>query len=154
MMSAVADHKLVPDRKFCARNLALCTVWKEKVPVSIVLTETSRNRDRRIAWGLLYVLLLTAASGALVHSTVLNSALRPALQSLLPAAAAALPAAVSSTTQFARVSLAVALAGMAQDVRVRALRVETDSPDKVFAYYMHIWNIFYACYLLLPCLRV
>jgi hypothetical protein len=34
------------------------------------------------------------------------------------------------------------------------VRVETDSPDKVFAYYMHIWNIFYACYLLLPCLRV
>ena len=35
----------------------------------------------------------------------------------------------------------------------RALKVEAENPEKVFQYYMHMWNIFYLCYALLPFLR-
>lgn len=62
--------------------------------------------------------------------------------------------AVSPVTRNVRVGLAAVLALMARDVRHRALRVEAENPDKVFAYYMHVWNIFYACYLMLPALSV
>lgn len=39
---------------------------------------------------------------------------------------------------------------MTYDVRSRAKKIEAENPDKVFSYYMHIWNIFYLCYLILP----
>jgi hypothetical protein len=61
---------------------------------------------------------------------------------------------LSTATRTTRLAVAAVLALMARDVKVRALRVEAEDPDKVFAYYMHIWNIFYACYMLLPALRI
>ena len=112
----------------------------------------------RTAWTLLYSLLGTASGAVLLYS----SALTPFLTSIgitkfMPQALlrfGSTTAALTPTTQIARVSIAVILAGFAADVRSRALTVEAEKPDKVFAYYMHIWNIFYACYLLLPMLRV
>ena len=49
-----------------------------------------------------------------------------------------------------RTSLGVALGAMALDVRRRALVVDPEIPTDVFKYYMHLWNVFYASYVLLP----
>jgi hypothetical protein len=49
-----------------------------------------------------------------------------------------------------RTSLGVALGAMALDVRRRALVVDPEIPTDVFKYYMHLWNVFYASYALLP----
>jgi hypothetical protein len=35
-------------------------------------------------------------------------------------------------------------------VRRRALVVDPEIPTDVFKYYMHLWNVFYASYALLP----
>lgn len=64
------------------------------------------------------------------------------------------PLTISAASQGVRVALAVVLSRLAGDVQRRAELVETERPDEVFAYYMHIWNIFYACYLMLPLLRI
>ena len=39
------------------------------------------------------------------------------------------------------------------DVKQRAVAVDTNQPTEIFKYYMHIWNVFYGCYLLLPLVR-
>ena len=52
-----------------------------------------------------------------------------------------------------RVALAATLGYLATDVMKRAETVDTTKPDRIFSYYMHIWNIFYACYFLLPLVR-
>ncbi|RYH16210.1 hypothetical protein EON65_30460 [archaeon] len=46
------------------------------------------------------------------------------------------------------VSLPLAL--MSLDVLVRAIGTDTQSSERIFEFYMHIWKVFYACYLLLP----
>jgi Zn-dependent protease len=110
-------------------------------------------------------LLLTASVATLGYSTVLHPLLHSAggLIPHLPAPLATLvevlrrpwgTAHVSALSRNVRVGVAAALAWMAGDVRENALMVEAEKPDKVFAYYMHVWNIFYACYFLLPALRV
>jgi homogentisate phytyltransferase / homogentisate geranylgeranyltransferase len=74
------------------------------------------------------------------------------------ATAASIPAILSSTTSLtkvlAKIALSTGLGGMAWDVRRRARQVETDSDSEVFSFYMYVWNIFYACYLLLPLLKI
>lgn len=128
--------------------------------------------SHRIAWGLLYNLLLTASGSALLYSQLLSPLITtissttlkmplfgPLVAPLLTPAVGSLAAttagsALTTATQYTRVALAVILWVLAGDVRDRALQVEAEKPDKVFAYYMHIWNIFYASYLMLPLLRV
>lgn len=60
----------------------------------------------------------------------------------------------SGMGRVAKVVLAGGLAVMAWDVRRRALVVESESSEQVFSYYMYIWNIFYACYFLLPLAKI
>jgi len=38
-------------------------------------------------------------------------------------------------------------------LQARARTVDSTAPADVFAYYMHVWNVFYGCYLLLPLTR-
>ena len=57
------------------------------------------------------------------------------------------------TVTACRISLATALSLLALDVTKRAQIVDIKKPDNIFSYYMHIWNIFYACYFLLPLVR-
>ena len=45
------------------------------------------------------------------------------------------------------------LAYLGKDVRKRARDVKAEDSASVFKYYMHMWNIFYACYAILPFLR-
>lgn len=46
--------------------------------------------------------------------------------------------------------LSAALGILAVDVRRRALLVESESSEEAFSYYMYVWNVFFACYFLLP----
>lgn len=50
--------------------------------------------------------------------------------------------------------VSISLALMALDIRQKAIQVEADRSDEVFNFYMHIWNVFYGCYLLLPLIKV
>ena len=93
----------------------------------------------RIAWQLLVVLLTGTAAGTVSTLFV------PNLIAITPLA--------TRTVVACRVSLAAALSLLAVDVRRRAQTVDITKPDRVFSYYMHIWNIFYACYFLLPLMR-
>ena len=52
-----------------------------------------------------------------------------------------------------RTVLGVALAALAVTVRGRARTVDAAQPKEVFSHYMHVWNVFYGCYLLLPLVR-
>ena len=167
----------------------------------------------RIAWRLLYTLLLSASAGVLLHSTgmipnipttattKLSTLLHPvsagmptpmpstslasstlwsrtaaqltrtlptvpastlwsrtlsALRLTTPIAATttAIIPVTTMTSRIAHTAVSTVLVGMAWDVQHRAQSVDPEHPKQVFAYYMHIWNIFYACYILLPLLRL
>ena len=47
----------------------------------------------------------------------------------------------------------ISLLVFGNDVTTQAKKVDADDPDAVFQYYMRIWNIFYACYLIIPLTR-
>eukprot|EP01033_Poteriospumella_lacustris_P006744 gene6744-4863_t len=49
--------------------------------------------------------------------------------------------------------VAAAGLGLAYDVLRRSKKVDPNDSHAVFDYYMSTWNVFYACYLLLPLLR-
>ncbi len=63
------------------------------------------------------------------------------------------PGMVSGKMTVARLVAALFLGHLAGDVRSKALKVVATEPESVFTYYMYIWNIFYACYALLPLLK-
>ena len=92
-----------------------------------------------MAWKLLVVLLVGTSTATLGTLFV------PQLMAVTPVATTAVVA--------CRVALAATLGLLAMDVAKRAVVVDTTKPDKIFSYYMHIWNIFYACYFLLPLVR-
>jgi len=52
-----------------------------------------------------------------------------------------------------RLIASVALSLMAYDVQGRARKVDVTLPSAIFDFYLHIWNIFYFCYALLPFLK-
>ncbi len=52
-----------------------------------------------------------------------------------------------------RLACSVVLFALSKDVRKRASVVKPEDSDSVFKYYMQMWNIFYACYIILPFLR-
>ena len=52
-----------------------------------------------------------------------------------------------------RVASSVVLFALSKDVKKRASVVKPEDSDSVFKYYMQMWNIFYACYIILPFLR-
>ena len=110
----------------------------------------------------MFGLLITASAASLLASNALNPALNmlgltnflASTTSAAGGAAAGTVVLLSKASQVSRIALSAILALFAVDVRSRALTVEAEQPDKVFSYYMHIWNIFYACYLLLPMAKV
>jgi len=83
----------------------------------------------RVGWTLLVSLLSATSVFSVVHASRIAS---------------------STLTQVTRYIAAAMLGIFAIDLRKRALKVEAEDPDKVFSYYMHMWNIFYLCYALLP----
>lgn len=78
----------------------------------------------------LLVALLTGTAAASVVSALQPSLLRGVLA--------------------ARLVVATLLLGLAGDVQRRARLVDPDQPSQVFNNYMHLWQVFYACYALLP----
>ena len=56
-------------------------------------------------------------------------------------------------TMLSRLAAGGVLAYLGKDVRKRARDVKAEDSASVFKYYMHMWNIFYACYAILPFLR-
>ena len=92
-----------------------------------------------MSWQLLVVLLLGTSAG------ILGTLFVPALRALTPVA--------TRTVVTCRAALAACLSLLAVDVTARAQTVDTAQPDRIFSYYMYIWNIFYACYFLLPLVR-
>lgn len=52
-----------------------------------------------------------------------------------------------------RLVAGMVLGFLGKDVRKRASVVKPEDSASVFKYYMHLWNIFYACYAILPFLR-
>lgn len=52
-----------------------------------------------------------------------------------------------------RIICATAFTLLANNVKVRAEMVDCNESKSIFQYYMHIWNIFYFCYFLLPFVR-
>ena len=92
----------------------------------------------KIAQGLLTALLAGSAVAAFAAAAA--------------AAAATAPPALSGIVA-CRTVLGVAMALLAVTVRGRALAVNAAQPKEVFSHYMHVWNVFYGCYLLLPLVR-
>jgi homogentisate phytyltransferase / homogentisate geranylgeranyltransferase len=52
-----------------------------------------------------------------------------------------------------RLVVAVCALAAGTSVETKAAGVDPESPDDVFSYYMHLWKIFYASYMLLPLCR-
>ena len=52
-----------------------------------------------------------------------------------------------------RLVAGMVLGFLGRDVRKRASVVKPEDSASVFKYYMHLWNIFYACYAILPFLK-
>lgn len=92
----------------------------------------------------LLVALLSSSALAIFGSTVLS------LRQLQLASSLAIP---SIRSLFPRLFVGLGLATMALDVLMRAGKVDSEDSNAVYSYYMHVWKIFYACYLLLPALR-
>jgi homogentisate phytyltransferase/homogentisate geranylgeranyltransferase len=59
----------------------------------------------------------------------------------------------SSTVKLYRILCATSFTLLANDVKIRAEKVDYNESKSIFEYYMHIWNIFYFCYFLLPFVR-
>jgi homogentisate phytyltransferase/homogentisate geranylgeranyltransferase len=57
---------------------------------------------------------------------------------------------VDNVSILSRSFVSVGLLSCAADVKRRAKHVNSTVPSQVYDYYLHIWNIFYFCYLLLP----
>lgn len=96
----------------------------------------------------------TVHGAALVVGNTFSSRIVVPLTLAAPTLVASLTREVSPLTQSTRFLVALGLSFMADDVRRRALQVDSQDSKKVFEYYMYIWNIFYSCYVLLPLLRV
>lgn len=92
-----------------------------------------------IAWRLLVFLLVTTSMGSI------STLIVPQIMNVSPAA--------TRVTTICRITLALVLNLFAIDVTKKANKVDIDKPNMIFKYYMHIWNIFYACYFLLPLVR-
>ena len=87
----------------------------------------------QVSWKLLAVLLLgTATAGLGTVATGLAAGT------------------MSRSIGLTRTLAASGLMALSYDVATRARRVNPQRPDDVFAYYMRVWNVFYACYCLLP----
>lgn len=52
-----------------------------------------------------------------------------------------------------RIFVSSVLASAALEVVAREGKTNTEDPKSLFAFYMHVWNIFYACYAMLPLLQ-
>ena len=105
---------------------------------SLIYSFIVRVTDR-LAWKLLVALLVGTST------VTLGTLFVPQLIAVTPIA--------TKAVVYCRVALASTLGLLAVDVSKRAVTVDTTKPDKIFSYYMHIWNIFYACYFLLPLVR-
>lgn len=90
-----------------------------------------------ISWQILFWLLCLTSGGLL--STILSPAagVSGVLESVTP-------------LMIGRVAIASILFSFGMDVYKRAIEVDAKEPKKVFSFYMYVWNIFYACYLVLP----
>jgi len=120
-------------------------VWSQVLhPLLHTLAAAARDLPAAFTGTPLGAQLSRAASG--VASKVVSSVPATIVSSLR--------ADLSPVSQSVRVAVAMVLSLMADDVRSKALKVDTAQPDAVFKYYMYIWNIFYSCYFLLPLLRV
>ena len=56
-------------------------------------------------------------------------------------------------TMASRLVAGALLGFLGKDVRKRASVVKAEDSESVFKYYMHLWNVFYACYVIMPFLR-
>ena len=97
------------------------------------------NLGDRAAWQLLVGLLLSTAA------SIVGTLFIPQLKAVTPA--------ITKTVLTCRILLASILSLFAFDVTKRAEKVDISKPDRIFSYYMHVWNIFYASYFLLPLVR-
>ena len=98
--------------------------------------------------------LTTATSAAAVAGGRLSASLGVGGHHHTSSAINGVASTLSAASRNARAGMAALLGWIAWDVRELALQVNPEDPKGVFAYYMHVWNIFYICYLLLPGFRV
>jgi homogentisate phytyltransferase/homogentisate geranylgeranyltransferase len=94
-----------------------------------------------------------AGSAATTAATVATTAAKATISASTAATAAAGWTSSMLTVVGSRLALGTALAALAGDVRQRASVVDPSQPKVVFEYYMHVWKVFYGCYLLLPLVR-
>ena len=102
---------------------------------SIYLSYLIHSLNCRFAWSTLFTLLASSSLASLFGMKVASLA-------------------SSYASKIAKLTISVSLALMAFDIRQRAIQVEADRSDEVFSFYMHIWNVFYRCYILLPLVKV
>lgn len=60
---------------------------------------------------------------------------------------------ISNVTKICRASLSLILFAISADLGRKTLKIDTDNSKQIFDYYMYVWVVFYACYLLLPLVR-
>jgi len=104
----------------------------------------------RIAYRLLYSLLGVTSFITFFSYLTTSSISGNFLISSLTSSISRFTSVLQSTSSTMKLLISVIFFMMTYDVRSRAKKIEADNPDKVFSYYMHIWNIFYLCYLVLP----
>lgn len=98
--------------------------------------------------------LLGGTSALLFGSTLtsvwpnLAAALMPAFPALAMSASSLSPASV-----LCRVGVAAVLALFTVNLKRRAADVDPVQSTQVSSFYMHMWKIFYGCYMLLPFLK-
>lgn len=85
----------------------------------------------RFAWSMLFTLLASSSLASLLGVKLVSFS-------------------KGYASKGAKIIISIALAVMALDIRQKAIQVEADRSEEVFNFYMHIWNVFYGCYFLLP----
>lgn len=86
---------------------------------------------QRVSWKLLFWLLVSAGCG--LGSLALSTAVGYA--------------------RWVKIILGSALMFIASDIKSRAGAIEAKKGDLVFDYYMHVWKVFYLCYVMLPFIK-
>jgi len=106
-------------------------VGDEKFNIPSFSVKLGVNRMFGLSWKLLFVLLSGTSLGFICKF----------LQSYSIS---------SNNVKLCRMICSLSLILFASDVKIRAKQVDPKESKSIFQYYMHIWNIFYLCYFLLP----
>ena len=123
--------------------------------ISSFSVKVGPSRMFSIAWKMLAALLNISGIATLINT--LSNINVNSLNNLNIMNMSSISSSISSSSSSMRIIgqliASISLLALGNDVTTQAKKVNADASGAVFQYYMRIWNIFYACYLIIPLTR-